>query len=220
MVMLIIFSGCASIPQNTDNRVYITNRESTSQNDDYRVYIADIESVKLYPNETLQKNYLEKSLIKRPPGQGAEWTLEEITISNGCGKAEIQYKTIMNLHITVWMEMGEWCDNPFDYSLDSQLIVVDPNNNQLLEYYPIEETRTMGEVILPLENPQLMYSIFRDFVKPLTEPIFWGASKADDGWIEMMIGKGLIEEIDNEIWIIKGVYLSDVIKCYKLENQP
>lgn len=206
---LIIFSGCASIPKNTNNRDNTSDCAAKLQNKGYKVYIADIEWVKLYPNETFQEDYLKKMVKKYPDG--------DFKINNGCGKAEIQYKIKNGLHIHVWMGMGEWCKNPFDNNLDTQLIVVDPKDNRLVEYHPIEETNTMGEVVLLYERYQLMYSIFSDFVKPLTEPLFlMHSSETNKEWIEMMIREGIIEESDDEIWILKGVYLSDIIKCYEL----
>lgn len=201
VILLYLFlTGCASL-QNDVGKNFLG--VGSNKYDRYMVAIADIEWVKLYPNQ-IKEDIFEN----------------EITISNGCGKAEVQYKTTKGKLITGWMEMGEWCKNPFDYDMDTQLIVVDSKNNRLKEYYPIEKIGGKGDGIYFLELYQFETSIFRDLVKPFDEPLYlFPESRANEEWIEIMTEEGLIENRNHKISALKGVYISDVINHYHLKKE-
>lgn len=207
ILSFLLFAGCSSTHNHTKNSPYLSDAESNEKKQEYIVLIADIEWVKLYRNEIPEP-------VKNSEG------LWETTVSTGCGKAEIQYRTMSGEDLTVWMEMGEWCNNPFDYFHKSQLIVVDSKNNRLDEYYPIKKTDRNSKVIYFIELYQFEHSIFRDLVKPFDEPLYlFQTSDANDEWIGIMNKEGLIENYDNGIWALKGVYISDVIDQYHLKKE-
>jgi hypothetical protein len=90
----------------------------------------------------------------------------------------------------------------------------------LVEYYPIEKNDDNNDVIYFLELEQFYYSIFRDLVKPFNDLLYlFPTSEANDEWIEIMNKEGLIENYDNGIWALKGVFISDVIDRYHVKQE-
>lgn len=167
------------------------------------VFIGELEWVKLRPNEPLQSRVLENGL-------------EEIVISNSCGTAEIKYQVAGSRDRLVWMSMGEWCRTPFDIEFDLHLVIVS-QEEMILEYYAIEEDEKKNRVVFLLDSKGTGYDHLSHLLSDLSSPVFLEElDESNSTWAESLSAEGIVIVKNGDIYIIRAVYIADVITEYQL----
>ncbi|MCV6623466.1 MAG: hypothetical protein OIF51_17135 [Cellvibrionaceae bacterium] len=168
-----------------------------------RIFIGDLEWVKLHPNGPFQSRTLENGT-------------EEILVSNSCGTAEVKYKLHDSGYRQVWMRMGEWCKTPFDINSESHLVFAS-EDGEIIEYYAIEENVEKNKVVFLLNIGGTKNKDLGHLLKDLETPLFLEDINEDNSkWAEVMSSEGIVKIENKKIYIIRAVYITDVIREYRL----
>lgn len=152
-------------------------------------YIAKLQWIKMFPPEPI---------LESANGM--------IMFSNSCGKAEIAYKVNSSFEGIVHMQLGEWCENPFNLKSDEQVIVVN-SSGELKSYHGIKiDSNGRRFIDAALSS---YFSNLKSYL-PIPLQIATLESESDAAYYRRKIDAGIVK-IDNLVVnLYQVVYLDDI----------
>ena len=138
--------------------------------------------------------------------------LQEVIVAHGCGMATASYTRNDLKELLAEMDLGKFCNNPFQAGKDQVIVLVD--DNKLEEYYRIQEDGSGNKFIVVDKH-----SVIAHFIKKLPKPIYFGKFSQEN--ISRIVGdleSGPFKVIGEEIYLTEAVFISDIEKQNDLQQ--